>query len=62
MPDDLKNSGPQDRARINVHEAWELSWWIQELGLTAQELRELVRQHGVSAAKVREILAAQRKR
>jgi Protein of unknown function (DUF3606) len=61
MSDDLKNRGPQDRARINVNEPWEVKWWTKELGVTEEELRELVRQHGVSVAKIRALLAQRKK-
>jgi len=53
MPDDLKKRGAQDRSRINVNEPWEMKHWTKELGVTEEQLRELVRQHGVSADKVR---------
>ena len=53
MSDDLKKRGAQDRSRINVNEPWEVKHWTKELGVTEEQLRELVRQHGVSADKVR---------
>ncbi|MGI9102546.1 MAG: DUF3606 domain-containing protein [Terriglobales bacterium] len=56
MADDLTNRGPADRARINVNEPWELSWWSKELGVTPEQLKQLVRQHGVSAATIRQVL------
>lgn len=56
MADDLHNRGPQDRARINVNEPWELRYWTKELGVTDVRLRELVKQHGVMAAKIRQVL------
>ena len=56
MADDLHNRGPQDRARINVNEAWEVKWWTKELGVSEKRLREFVEQHGVSAARVRQVL------
>ncbi|CAB3671632.1 MULTISPECIES: DUF3606 domain-containing protein [Achromobacter] len=56
MSDDLKNRGPQDRARINVNEAHELRYWTKELGVTEAQLREAVKAVGVSAAAVREHL------
>lgn len=43
MSDDLKNRGPQDRARINVNEAHELRYWTKELGVTEAQLREAVK-------------------
>jgi hypothetical protein len=57
MSDDLKKSGAQDRSRINVNEPWEVKHWTKELDVTEEQLRELVRQHGVSANKVRLALA-----
>ena len=56
MVDDLRNRGPADRSRVNVNEPWEVRWWCSEFGCTEQQLREAVRQVGVSAAKVREKL------
>lgn len=58
MSDDLKNSGPQDRARINVNEDHELAYWTKELGVSKDRLRQLVKEVGVSARAVRERLAA----
>jgi hypothetical protein len=57
MPDDLRNRGPADRSRINIHERWELEWWCHELGCTAEQLRSAVKSVGVSAAAVRAVLA-----
>ena len=56
MTDDLSNRGPADRARINVHEPWEVKWWCKELGVTPEQLKQLVSQHGVSAARIRQVL------
>jgi hypothetical protein len=56
MSDDLTNRGPADRARINVHEPWEVSYWCKEFGCTEQHLRDAVAAVGVMAAKVRERL------
>ena len=49
MVDDLKNRGPQDRSRVNVNEPWEVRWWTGEFGCTEQQLRDAVREAGVSA-------------
>ncbi len=53
MTDNLFNRGPADRARINVHEAWELAYWTKELGVSADQLRAAVKAVGVMAADVR---------
>ena len=56
MADSLNERGPQDRTRINVNEDWEVRYWSKELGVSQDRLRELVRQHGVSADAVRRAL------
>lgn len=53
MVDDLKNRGPADRIRVNVNEAWEVTYWCKEFGCTAQQLKDAVRAVGVMADKVR---------
>jgi hypothetical protein len=56
MSDDLKNRGPQDRARVNVHEDWERRWWCEQYGVNEERLKEAVEKVGVSAEKVKEYL------
>jgi hypothetical protein len=56
MADDKSNRGPADRARINIHEAYEVEYWSKELGIIPDRLRELVGQHGVMAADIRKAL------
>lgn len=56
MVDDLQNRGPQDRARVNVNEPWEVRWWCKEFGCTEQQLRDAVSKVGVSAEAVRKEL------
>jgi hypothetical protein len=56
MPDDRSKQGPADRLRINVNEDYEVQYWTKELGISAAELRELVKKHGVMAADVRRAL------
>ena len=53
MADNLSNRGPADRARINVHESWELAYWCKELGVTEEQLKAAVRAVGVMTADVR---------
>jgi hypothetical protein len=40
MSDDLKNKGPQDRARINLHEEHEVRYWTKKFGVTEDELKK----------------------
>ena len=56
MSDDLNNAGPQDRARINIHEAHEVAYWTKELGVSNDRLTEVVGEVGPSVKAVREKL------
>jgi hypothetical protein len=60
MSDDLKNRGPADRARVNVHEPWEVTYWSKKFGCTAAELKAAVQAVGVSSAKVEQYLKGRR--
>jgi hypothetical protein len=56
MADDLTRRAPQDASRISLSEGWEVRYWTKALGSTEEKLRELVKQHGNSAAKVKAAL------
>jgi len=56
MADDRTNRGGQDRARINLHEDYEVRYWTKELGVSKDELARLVEQHGSSAERIRQAL------
>jgi hypothetical protein len=56
MADNLQKAGPQDRSRINVHERWELEYWTQALGVSAEQLMRVVKEVGPSATAVRAAL------
>jgi hypothetical protein len=45
-----------ERARINIRDPHEVSYWTKELGVSAATLRQLVRKYGISVAKVRKAL------
>jgi hypothetical protein len=53
MTDNLSNRGPQDRARVNVNEAWEVTYWCKEFGCTPDQLRAAVKAVGVMVVDVR---------
>lgn len=53
MADNLQSAGPQDRARINMNEDWEVQYWTKELGVSKEELREAIKAVGPMAADVR---------
>ncbi len=56
MSDNLQDRGGQDRARINVHEEWEVRHWTEALGVSKEQLERAVKQVGPSADAVREHL------
>ena len=56
MADDKSNRGSADRARVNVHEAYELEYWSKDFGVSPDRLRELVSKHGVMAVEIRRAL------
>jgi hypothetical protein len=51
-----KRSRSEDRSRVNVHQPYELRYWTKALGTTADRLKELVKEHGPSAAGIRSAL------
>jgi Protein of unknown function (DUF3606) len=53
MPDDLKQRGAQDRARISMTEEHEVRYWTKELGVTKEQLAAAVKKVGNSAEAVR---------
>jgi hypothetical protein len=56
MADNLENRGAADRARINVHEAHEVKYWTEALGVSAEQLKAAVAKVGVMAKDVRQHL------
>jgi hypothetical protein len=56
MSDDKGNRGPQDRLRINLQEDYELRYWTEKFGVTAEELKTAVKKVGVMAANVEQEL------
>jgi|RhiMetStandDraft_4_1073278.scaffolds.fasta_scaffold07068_2 hypothetical protein len=56
MWDNAKLQGPKDRTRISTTEDYELLYWSQTLGLSAEDLKNLVAQYGNSVDAVRQVL------
>lgn len=56
MSDNLHDRGAQDRARINLHEKYEVQYWTEALGVSEEELQQAVKQAGNSADAVRQHL------
>ena len=56
MPDDKSNRGAQDRLRINIRQPYEVLYWSKELGVSPDDLKDIVQQLGDSAETIREAL------
>jgi hypothetical protein len=56
MADDLKDTGGQDRSRINVNQPHELDYWTRKWGVTPAQLRDAVERAGPMAAAVAKAL------
>ncbi len=52
MADGPNKRGRSDRDRVNVHEDFEVGYWTEKWGVSAEELREAVKDVGVMAADV----------
>lgn len=52
MADDKSKTRPQDALRVNVHEDYEVRYWCEKYGCTAEELKAAVAKVGVMAADV----------
>ena len=52
MPDDKTKRGPQDRAKINVQEKYEMDYWSRKFGVTPDQLRNAVKRVGPLAEAV----------
>jgi len=52
MADDRNDRAPQDRARINMHEDYEVRYWSEKWNVTREQLAEAVRQAGPISADV----------
>lgn len=49
MADDKTHRGSPDRDRINLSEEHEVRYWSEKFGVSAEQLREAVRQAGPTA-------------
>ena len=56
MSDDKSKTGSPDRDRINLSEDYEVQYWTKELGVSEQELRDIVQAVGNTSKAVREHL------
>ena len=56
MSDDKTHTRTPDRDRINLSEDYEVRYWTEKFGVTAEQLREAVEAVGSSADAVRKRL------
>ena len=56
LSDYLTRPGSQDRSRIDITEPQEVSWWVDALSVTEEELRVAVAKVGVDAKDVQTLL------
>lgn len=56
MSDDKTKRSPQDSARVNVHESYEVQYWTGKWDVTKAELEAAVAKVGVSASAVAKAL------
>jgi aminopeptidase YwaD len=56
MVDDLKNRGPADRSRVNIHEDYEVRYWTEKWGVSEAQLVAAVKKVGVSASAAEDLL------
>ncbi len=56
MPDNKKETQPQDAKRININEDYEVQYWTKKFGCSKEELKDAVDSVGVSSEKVEEFL------
>lgn len=52
MSDDKSKTGSPDRDRINVHEDYEVTYWTQKFGVSAEKLKAAVAAVGPMAKAV----------
>lgn len=56
MSDNLQDRGGQDRSRISLSQPHEVRYWTEALGVTFDELKQIIDEVGNSAEAVRERL------
>ncbi|RYD56421.1 MAG: DUF3606 domain-containing protein [Sphingobacteriales bacterium] len=56
MADDKSKRGPQDSTRVNVNEDYELRYWTMRFNVSADRLKEAVKEVGPSVRAIDEYL------
>ena len=53
MSDNLNRRQPEDKRFISLSEAWEITYWTKELGITEAQLRAAIAKVGNGTAAVK---------
>ena len=53
-----RTTGPRDRTTINMREGFDVRYWSSELGISAEQLREITSRVGERVEDVRTALAS----
>lgn len=48
MSDNKKSRGEPDRSKINAHETYEIQYWSEKYGVSAQQLKDAIHEVGNS--------------
>lgn len=54
--DDTSKTGRQDDSQVNVNEAYEVQYWSEKFGVTADRLKQAVKAVGTQVKAVEEYL------
>ena len=60
--DDLTRKGPEDPAKINISQPWEIAYWTKELGISETKLIALVKKVGPEVSNVKAELRREKNR
>ena len=58
MSDEKRVTGPRDRTTINMHEGFDVRYWSSELGVSAEQLKEVTGRVGNKVEDVQKALAS----
>ena len=57
MSENLYMRQPEDYKKVNIRHPWELDYWVEELEVSEQRLKDAVEAAGIMASDVRAWLA-----
>jgi len=60
MTDDKNKRGPQDSSRVNINEDYEVRYWTSRFNVSAERLREAVKEVGPSVRAIDDYLNQKR--